>query len=150
MTQKPKFLTRDQILAAQDITTEEVDVPEWGGAVRVRGMSGRERDAFEASVVEQPTGNRSQRRNAGRQRASTNMDNLRARLGAWSIVDGNGERLFTDEDVLALGTKSAAGLDRVFEVAMRLSGISETDADELAEAMVDRPFDDSSSPSPES
>ena len=44
-------LSRDDILKAEDLTTEEVDVPEWGGTVLVRGLTGRERDEFEASVM---------------------------------------------------------------------------------------------------
>ena len=45
------YLTRDAILQATDLTFEDVAVPEWGGVVRVRGLTGTERDAFEASVV---------------------------------------------------------------------------------------------------
>ena len=33
------LLTRDEILAADDIKTEDVEVPEWGGDVRVSVMS---------------------------------------------------------------------------------------------------------------
>ena len=47
------ILGKKAILAAQDIPTEPVAVPEWGGEVLVRGLSGADRDAFEASVVEQ-------------------------------------------------------------------------------------------------
>ena len=40
------YLSRDAILQREDIKTEDVEVPEWGGTVRVRGMSGVQRDAF--------------------------------------------------------------------------------------------------------
>ena len=50
-------LTRDQILAVSDIQTEEVHVPEWGGTVLVRGLTGAERDEFEAGMAT-PQGNR--------------------------------------------------------------------------------------------
>ena len=53
---KMVYLSREEILSVHDIVTEEVDVPEWGGIVRVRGMSGVQRDAFEASLIQQPTG----------------------------------------------------------------------------------------------
>ena len=48
-----KFLTRNEILAVDDLQTQKVDVPEWGGSVYVRGLTGSERDALEASIVKQ-------------------------------------------------------------------------------------------------
>lgn len=45
------LLSKSAILCANDLQTEDVEVPEWGGAVRVRSFTGRERDAFEASMV---------------------------------------------------------------------------------------------------
>ena len=114
------MLSRDEILKVDDIRYEEVEVPEWGGTVRVRGMSGAERDAFEGSVVEQRG-----------KKTAVNTRNLRAKLVAKSIVDGAGKRIFDDGDVEALGQKSAAALNRVFEVAQRLSGLSDEDMEEL-------------------
>src|SRR5262245_58166648 len=35
----PAFLTSEQILAAKDLEEEVIDVPEWGGQVRVRALS---------------------------------------------------------------------------------------------------------------
>ena len=46
------MLTRDQILNAKDRTTEEVDVPEWGGKVCVSVMSGHARDKWESSLLD--------------------------------------------------------------------------------------------------
>ncbi len=115
------LLTRDQILAAEDLKRETIDVPEWGGDVIVRSLTGAERDAFEDSVV--------------RQRGKTrelNLRNARARLVSLSLIDESGTRLFSDGDVEALGRKSAAALDRVFAAAQRLSGLTENDIDELA------------------
>src|SRR5258707_11983730 len=43
-------LSRDAILEAKDREVVEVDCPEWGGSVLVRGMSGKERDMFEMSL----------------------------------------------------------------------------------------------------
>lgn len=115
------ILTRDQILDANDLEIQEVNVPEWGGTVLVRGMTGVERDAFEGSLVKGKGKN-----------TTVNMDNIRAKLVASSIVDQDGQRLFTDQDVQALGKKSAAALDRVFAVAQELSGISQSDVEDLA------------------
>ena len=114
------LLTRDAILAAPDLLTEEVPVPEWGGTVLVRGLTGTERDAFEEEMITGKGKNR-----------DVNLANFRARLIVKSVVDKGGKRLFTQADMVALGGKSAAAIQRVFQVAMRLSGMSEEDVEEL-------------------
>ena len=139
------YLSRDAILRREDIVTEEVEVPEWGGTVRVRGMSGVERDAFEASLIEQPVAN-GQRKRRNQTATKSNLANVRAKLCTWCIVDGSGGRLFADADVVALGAKSAAALDRIYDVATRLSGITDEDVEEVAEKMVEHPFDETSTP----
>jgi hypothetical protein len=115
-------LSRDDILKASDNEPEEVDVPEWGGSVLVRGMTGRERDAFEVSLMTPGRGGRRQ----------LDPANVRAKLVARCVVDDDGGRLFTDADVTELGEKSAAAVDRVYAVAARLSGMGgEEEAGEL-------------------
>jgi len=118
---KLKILTRDAILGAEDLPRELVEVPEWGGCVYVRALTGTERDAFEASVVEQ----------RGKS-TKMNLRNIRAKLVALTVVDEEGTRLFSDADVKLLGQKSAAALDKLFEVAQRLSGLRDEDVEELA------------------
>ena len=134
------YLTRDDILKREDIFIEEVEVPEWGGTVRVRGMSGVERDAFENSFLVEAAPQNGQRRRKRQTAKKASLDNARAKLCAWCIVDGDGNRMFTDADVVALGAKSAAALDRVSEVAQELSGITEDDVEVLAQEMVEHPF----------
>jgi hypothetical protein len=114
-------LTRDQILSAPDIRREEVAVPEWGGTVWVYGLTGSERDAFEASIIEQ------------RDQKSVNirLANLRARLCAIAIRSDNGKRVFSDADIAELGKKSAGALQRVFEAAQRLSALQDGDIETL-------------------
>lgn len=126
------FLTKEQILEAQDITTEVVPVPEWGGDVMVRGLSGLERDAFEATIISQ---NGMQRR-----RVQMNLTNFRAKLVARCVVDPDTQqRMFSDEEAARLGKKSAAALQRVFNVAQRLSGLSEEDIEELTKNFESEP-----------
>ena len=115
------LLSKTAILAAQDLQTEDFEVPEWGGAVRVRSFTGRERDAFEASMV----------RGEGRDR-KVDLTNMRARLVGLTVIDETGQRLFTDEEVDLLGAKSGAALDRVFAVAQKLNGLSGADVEELS------------------
>lgn len=115
------LLSKEAILQAQDLPTELVPVPEWGGEILVRGLTGAERDAFEQSIVEQ----------RGKS-TRINLRNLRAKLVAMTVVDEQGNRLFSDDEAEALGRKSAAALNRVFEVAQRLSGLRQEDVEELA------------------
>jgi hypothetical protein len=115
------LLSRDVILDADDLEYEDLEVKEWGGTVRVRALTGAERDAYEASMRQQ----------RGKDFVA-NFANIRAKLVVRSVVDSDGERIFADNDAPALGKKSAAALDRVFEVASRLSRLSDEDVDELA------------------
>ena len=127
-------LKRDDILQAEDIKTELVPVPEWGGDVYVKGMNGAERDKFEGSLVIL--------RGKDKQ---MNMTNIRAKLASMTICDDKGKRLFNENDVQALSQKSAAALQRVFVVAQKLSGISDDDIEELAEELKTDPFEGSHS-----
>lgn len=111
-------LDREAILKADDRRREEVEVPEWGGSVFIGVLSGSERDVFETSILE---ANKSGR----------GYSNIRARLAALTICDDNGERLFSEDDVEALGQKSSKALDRVFEAAQRINGLTAKDVSEL-------------------
>ncbi len=115
-------LTRDQIMQADDLRTETVAVPEWGGEVIVKALTGRERDRFEASIAGERQG----------KRVKLDLENIRARFVAACVVDEAGQPLFYPSDVALLGEKSAAALQRVFEVGQRLSGLSDDDVEELA------------------
>ncbi len=129
-----KLLTRDAILGASDIKSEEVRVPEWGGTVRVRGLTAAQRDQVEAQAVSRRGNN-----------VDINMANIRARIVAFTIVGDDDKPIFTNADVKALGEKSARALDRVFEVATRLSGMGESDIEDLAKNSDAETSDDSPS-----
>lgn len=117
------FLTADQILAADDIKTKVVEVPEWGGSVIIKTMTGTERDKFEAESVKTKGGKQEQ-----------NFDNFRARLVAAATVDENGVLLFQNRHQIALlGKKSVAALQRLFNEIQELNGISDDDVDNLTE-----------------
>lgn len=116
------LLTRDAILKADDLPTKVVPVPEWGGDVMLRTITGYERDAYEAASM----------KGSGKNK-TVNTINLRARLLALCIVDEAGNRIFGDDDVRALGKKSALVVEKLFDVARKLNGFTENDVEELAE-----------------
>lgn len=108
-------LNRAQILAPRELETEVVNVPEWGGDVIVRALTGTERDQFEAGFIKEGG------------KGEMTLENTRARLVALSVVDDSGQRLFGIDDIDLLGQQPAAALDRVFFVARRLSHLSNED-----------------------
>lgn len=116
------FLNKDQILSSEDLPFEEMEMPEWGGKVNVRGLTGKERDAFEESIADK----------SGEEGApKVNLNNFRAKLVVLTVVDENGKRVFSDTDADALGKKSARAINRVFEKARKLSGIGKDDVEEM-------------------
>jgi hypothetical protein len=117
-----RYLTKTDILEAEDLRSEDVEVPEWGGKVRVFELTGTDRDAYQASIIKQrEDGTREWR-----------LANATVRLVSMSIGDPDThERLFTEGDVTALGKKSARALNRVFTVAQRLSALADEDVEEL-------------------
>lgn len=128
------LLTREQIVEVDDAQFEDIDVPEWGGQVRVLGMTGTQRDSYEASILEQKGGER-----------RVVLANARAKLVQRCLVGEDMRPLFTPDDVRALGRKSAIALERVFDKARALSGMSEKDMEKLVENFDDDPNDEGTS-----
>lgn len=110
------ILTRDAILAVDDLKRVQVGVPEWGGSVFVKTMTGTERDSFESDHLKDPT------------------HNVRARLAAFTVCDDSGKLLFSVDDISQLGSKHSAPLDRIFAEAVRLNKIGKQDIEELGNA----------------
>ena len=114
------LLTKDTILKAEDSKLQKIEVPEWGGHVFVRNMSGAERDDFEAETYVTKGKN-----------VEFNRRNLRARMLVKTLCDESGTPMFTTKDIDALGKKSAKALDRCFSTAQKLNGMTADDVDEL-------------------
>jgi len=131
-------LTAQAILEADDSSLEPLEVPEWNGTVYVRAMTSAEKDAYDRLMVR--IGERGQTAvNAQR------LDNVRALLAVRVLCDKDGGRLFKDTDAAALGKKSSKALQRVWDVARKLSGFDEEETEKDAEAFGEAQGDDSSS-----
>ena len=133
MSETNGMLTRDDILAKDDLPVERVSVPEWGGHVYVRTLSARERDAFEAAQLIQ-----------GKRRVRLDLQDVRARFAALVICDQHGKPLFTHHDIPKLTSKSAAALNRIYEAGQRLNGMTDEDFEELAKNSGTIPNDNAS------
>ena len=105
-------LSRKAILGANDLPSEKVNVPEWGGEVYVRSMNAMERELYEQSIA---IGEGDDRK--------LDFGHLRTRLLLFTVTDDQGKRLFEEGDVEALASKSARAINRIAEVAQRLNGI---------------------------
>ena len=116
-------LTKEQILSAQDVKPVSVKVPEWGGTVYVRPMSAGDRDRWEGDLLD-----RAEKR---KESITAATENLRSVFLAKCLCDEAGELLFGAEDVKALARKNYKPIDRVYEVAQTLNGLSDADVEEL-------------------
>lgn len=110
------MLSKADILGADDRKTKTVDVPEWGGSVTIKTMSGEARDRWEQFILG----------------SDGTKENIRAQFAAAIIVDENGDQMFSAADVAALGKKSGAALDRIFSAGQELNRLSDEDVEELA------------------
>ncbi|WP_326659630.1 hypothetical protein [Streptomyces sp. NBC_00385] len=118
------LLTPDQIGAADDRRWEDVDVPEWGGTVRVASMSGTDRNAYQKQMLILGSNGRPQ---------GVDLADQYARLLAKCLVDEDFRRLYvTDKQVKGLGAKNGAVLERLATIAKRVSGLGEEAVDDAA------------------
>lgn len=115
------ILTKDEILKIQDLQMEKLSIPEWGGDVFVRGLTGVERGEYDLAMLGEDM-----KADAGK------YPTLRARLVALATCNEEGERLFSDDDVRELAKKSSLALERIFKKAQRLSGLNLREVKDLA------------------
>jgi len=130
-------LTREAILAAEDRTFGEVDCPEWGGTVKIRSITGLQRDAYEQSLIEQRGNDR-----------QMNLRHARAKLIVMCAVGDDGRPLFTAEDLRALSAKNAKPLDRLFDACRDIAGLTDDDVKKITEDFGETQGDESTSDLP--
>ena len=109
------LLGKDQINAVVDRKWEDVSVPEWGGDVRLMELSAADRGYIEAgSVVAQ--GQTPQLR-------VESLKTYREKLVMFGLVDENFNRLFSNKEIVDLGKKSGAVIERLAARIQELSGM---------------------------
>jgi hypothetical protein len=107
-----KILTAEEILAAADVGEKVVPVPEWGGAVRIRGLTKAMQQHLRRAAT---VGN------------TVDADRLELLMFVHCVV----EPKFTEEQVEALRQKSAAAIDRVLREVFALQGITPEAQDQM-------------------
>lgn len=106
-----KILSADDIFAAEDIQTCEVDVPEWGGTVVLKMLTGEQMIAFW-------------------EKNKKSESEAMANLIAMSAVKPDGSPLFTEEQVSRLKKKSFKAMTRLQDAALKLNGLKDKDKQE--------------------
>lgn len=112
-------VSRDMFLSGlADIPREDVPLPELGNGtvIPVWGMSALDRTRYEKSF----TGKRGKT-------IEERIEQFRQRLVVACCKDDDGNPIFTEEDVAELGRKRADVLERIVNVAQRLSGMTTED-----------------------
>jgi hypothetical protein len=126
-----KLLNKKAILGADDLKHEDVEMPQWGGTVRVRMMTGAERDEFRTVIADSE--------------GAVPIGRFSAALLAITLIGEDGARLFTMDEVDQLAEKSAGSIDKPAAVAMRLNGLGGASTEEAAKNSASGQSDDSGS-----
>lgn len=117
-------LSAENIFSADDMKVESVDVPEWGGKIYVRRLTGRERDEFEQLMND---------RRAGK---ILKVRGVITKIVALAACTSDGSKLFTsDKAESKLDEKACAPLMRVFDAALKISGMRDDDIQNLTEGL---------------
>jgi hypothetical protein len=128
------MLNKKQILECSDIESEVVKVPEWDGQVMVYGLTNGEKDDFENSLVS---------KDAQTGKRSIDMKYASARLCSMCIRDEDGNNVFDQSDVIALSKKSGRAVQRIYDVAEKLSGLGDGAVKEMVKNSEKTPTSDS-------
>ena len=115
---------RAAILGYDDLPREPVEVPWVDEKLYIRGMSANDKDAW--MLLHMPDGETFRWNEHGT-----------AGLVAKCLVTEDGERIFSDDDVEALGQKDGQTLAELHKVALRLSGVDQAEEEAVAEGFVD-------------
>jgi len=111
--------------AAVTVPCDRVPVPELGaGKVAiVRGLSGTERDKYQAELINQKG-----------KHSKVMLDDVSAKLVCKCLVTEDGVRQFQDHEVAQVGAIRGDVLKRLYDVAARLSGITDEEVEELGKS----------------
>jgi hypothetical protein len=121
---KKKLLTREAFLSAsKQLNKELVMLPELGGSVYVRELSGKQLLEYNERIEKLQKDN-------PELTPSSSLE-LMCLLVSLVTCDDEGNLLFTEEDVKELGNNSFAVLSRLTSKALELSGINPKAIDEV-------------------
>lgn len=100
------YLTIAQIAAADDAQVQDVEIPEWGGIIKVKGMSAGERLELAAIV-------------------QGGEDNVLAAIAHFALLHGVVEPKIEESDLDMMMSKCSKAVEKIVEVFNELSGSDE-------------------------
>ncbi len=122
-------MNREELFAFKDFVIEEVTIPEWGNAVfYVRSLSAGEKAQWETGHLVDVKKKDRNTFELTREKLQT----VRERLVELATCKQDGTRYFNKGDAAEIGKKNSKAVSRLYDVAARLSGISDEDAEEVA------------------
>lgn len=102
---------RDKILNAKDIKSEVITIDEWDVKIEIRTLTGLERSKLMNNALNIETG-------------TVDFTKIYPELAiAASFDPESGEKIFSEGDRDIINGKSGAALEKIAQVAMRLSGM---------------------------
>jgi len=126
MTIEQKELTREDLLAKQDLAIEKVEFED-GTYTFVKEMTGRARDRWERSLMREITDDNGKVTDYER-----SMEDFRAKLACFTVCDSEGKLLFKPTDFGPLSENmGATRLERIVNKAQDINAISEKDKEKL-------------------
>ena len=105
-------MTGEEILALDLIAKEPITIPEWGGEYMVHALTAEQRDAMEQENY------LARKANGGDVNPT-----MRARMAVATLHHPTGKPVFGPSAVAKLGKQPATILDRIWDAAIRLSGM---------------------------
>lgn len=109
------LLNKNDIFASKDLTFREVEIPQWGGNVRIKVMSIAEQIAFERL-----------------NKSKKDDSELVFALLSQCCVDEDGNHLFNEDDISELNKKSSTPVLVLFKACLDLNSMNQVDLDKQA------------------
>ena len=140
------ILSKEQIFQAQDIATDVVTCPEWGGDVTIRALTLAQaqewrRSSLTKTVIRDKDGKPSTEYIVDHDKLLTSD----VRLMITACVDQAGNPLFTRDDIDALMKKSPGPVTRIVKAIVEISGLRADVIEETEKNCVPSPNGSSSS-----
>ncbi len=121
-----RYLTNaEEIISSEDFRYQDVEVPEWGGTVRIRSLSAKQRDTLARKIKAD-----------GESEASEMMVVM-------CVVDEAGRRIFEFKDIERLKGKSTVPIARIVRALGELTGGTGKPTKEFEENFDETPIGDS-------
>lgn len=131
-----KYLRRSDVDKVADRPIVDHEVPEWGGWVRLRAMSAKQRSRVTGTFIAVD--------GADVKLRAAEIGNVQLLTVASCLIDEDDVPLYGPEELELLGEKNAGVVDRMFAALQDLSGLGKDAIDEAAENFAATP----SAPSP--